>query len=220
MKRPVLALAAGLALGSTGAFAQQTRTVTANQLRLDLRELGHAPVDVIPPGESAITSLVIGADGALYGGTQGKRAHLFRLDPQWGHVYPLGHLPGEESIFHSLVAAPDGSIYIGTSLVNVGRIEERGRDVLARYESYAGGHLYRFDPSAELASRKRMQTPQPGRALGFLDDLGIPVSGEGVVSLVMGEDALYGVTFPNGHFFGRRRWQDSRSRAHRGRALE
>ena len=42
--------------------AQQTSTVTANQLRLDLRFIGHPPEDVIPPGESAITSLVIGAD--------------------------------------------------------------------------------------------------------------------------------------------------------------
>ena len=62
-------------------MAQQTSTVTANQLRLDLRVLGHPPVDVIPPGESAITSLAIGSDGFLYGGTSGARAHLFELDP-------------------------------------------------------------------------------------------------------------------------------------------
>ena len=199
-RRLVVLLAAALA--SRGdSLAQQTRTVTANQLRLDLRFLGHPPMDVIPPGESAITSLVIGADGALYGGTSGTRAHLFRLDPKWGHVFPLGHLSGEESIFHSLVAAADGSIYIGTSLVNRGRVEERGRDVLARYESYEGGHLYRFDPAAELASRERMQHPQPGRPLGFTDDLGIPVAGQAIVGLVMGDGELYGITFPDGHFF-------------------
>ena len=59
--------------------SQQTGTFTANPLRLDLRILGHPPLDVIPPDESAITSLVIGADGCLYGGTSGKRAHLFVL---------------------------------------------------------------------------------------------------------------------------------------------
>jgi outer membrane protein assembly factor BamB len=181
--------------------AQQTRTVTANQLRLDLRHLGHPPVDVIPPGESAVTSLVIGADGILYGATSGKRAHLFALDPAWGHVFPLGHLPGEESIYHSLASAPDASIYIGTTLHNIGRIDERGRDVLAKYEDYAGGHIYRFNAAEERDSRKRMQHPDPSRALPSSEDLGIPVPGEGIVSLVMGEGALYGITFPSGYFF-------------------
>ena len=190
--------------GGGASSAQETSTVTASQLRLDLRLLGHPPEDVIPPGESAITSLVIGADGALYGGTSGKKAHLFRLDPKWGHVFPLGFLPGEESIFHSLAARSDGSIYIGTSLVNVGRVAERGQDVLARYEGYAGGHIYRFDPAAELESRQRMQHPQPDRALGFYQDLGIPVPGQAIVCLVMNmmnRDELYGVTFPGGNFF-------------------
>ncbi len=181
--------------------SQQTRTVTANQLRLDLRLLGHPPLDVIPPGESAITSLVIGADGCLYGGTSGKRAHLFVLDPTWGQVFPLGNLPGEVSIFHSLAASPDGSIFIGTSLINQGRVEERGRDVLARYADYPGGHIYKFDPKKESENRKRMQTLDPNRSLPFVTDLGTAIRGEGIVCLVMGKDELYGVTFPTGHFF-------------------
>jgi hypothetical protein len=181
--------------------AQQTGTVTANQLRLDLRHLGHPPLDVIPPDESAITSLIIGADGCLYGGTSGKRAHLFKLDPKWGHVFPLGHLPNEESIFHSLAAAPDSSIYIGTSLVNLGRIDERGQDVLARYKGYKGGHIYRFDAKKEKRNRIRMQNPNPNKPLGFCKDMGIAVSGEGIVCMIMGNDELYGVTFPTGYFF-------------------
>jgi len=181
--------------------AQQTGTLFVNQLRLDLRPLGHPPLDVIPPGESAITSLVIGADGSLYGGTSGKRAHLFSLEPRWGHVFPLGYLEGEESIFHSLAAAPDGSIFIGTSLYNVGRINERGKDVLARYEDYAGGHIYRFDPMAEKNNRKGMQNPDPQRIVPFVTDLGIPIEGEGIACMIMGRDKLYGVTFPGGHFF-------------------
>ena len=174
---------------------------SANPLRLDLRVLGQPPLDVIPPGESAITSLVVGADGNLYGGTSGKRAHLFVLDPKWGHVFPLGHLPGQESIFHAMAAAPDGSIYIGTSLLNQGRIDERGKDVLLRYKGYAGGHIFRFEPAKELQSRTRMQTPDPSRPLPFAADLGVPVAGESVVSLIYGNGALYGVTFPGGHFF-------------------
>jgi outer membrane protein assembly factor BamB len=190
-----------LILAPVGLAAQETTMYSANPLRLDLRVLGHPPLDVIPPGESAITSLVVGADGNLYGGTSGKRAHLFVLDPKWGHVFPLGHLPGQESIFHSMAAAPDGSIYIGTSLLNQGRIDERGKDVLQRYKGYAGGHIFRFEPAKELQDRKRMTTPDPSRSLPFAADLGVPVAGESVVSLIYGNGALYGVTFPSGHFF-------------------
>lgn len=180
---------------------QQTQTITVNQLRLDVRPLGHPPLDVIPPGESAITSLAVGADGNLYGGTTGRRAHLFVLDPRWGHVFPLGHLPGEESIFHSLVAARDSSIYIGTCLQTWGRIDERGRDVLERYRDYKGGRIYRFDPVRERKSRKRMQRPDPQRPLPEVQDLGIAVPGEGIACMIMGDGVLYGVTFPGGHFF-------------------
>ena len=190
-----------LTLAPVGLAAQETTMYSANPLRLDLRVLGQAPLDVIPPGESAITSLVVGSDGNLYGGTSGKRAHLFVLDPKWGHVFPLGHLPGQESIFHSMAAAPDGSIYIGTSLLNQGRIDERGKDVLLRYKGYAGGHIFRFEPAKELQGRKRMATPDPSRSLPFAADLGVPVVGESVVSLIYGNGALYGMTFPSGHFF-------------------
>ena len=181
--------------------SQQTRTVFSKPLRIDLRNLGHPPLDVIPPGESAITSLVIGADGCLYGGTSGKRAHLFVLDPAQNHVFPLGHLPGEESIHHSMAAAPDGTIWIGTSLFRKGRIDARGRDILARYDGYSGGHIYKFDPKKEHKIRIRMQRPDPDRPLPFVTDLGIAIKGEGIVCLVSGNRELYGITFPNGHFF-------------------
>jgi len=197
----IISLAVFLVVSSALLLSQQTQVVTANALRLDLRPLGHPPLDVIPPGESAVTALAIGADGCLYGGTAGERAHLFVLDPKWGQVFPLGHLPGEKSIFHSLAAGPDGFLYIGTSLVNEGRIDARGRDVLAAYKSYKGGHVYRFDPEKELNSRVRMQRPDPDRPLPFASDLGVPVPGEGIVSLLMGKGDLFGVTFPNGHFF-------------------
>lgn len=186
---------------STVSYSQQTATITPNQLRLDLRSLGRPPLDVIPPGESAVTALVIGQDGCLYGGTSGKKAHLFKLDPQWGHVFPLGYLPGEESIFHSLAPGPDGAIYIGTSLYNRGRVDQKGRDVLARYADYAGGKIYRFDPAQEKAGRKRMQTADPGTPVKHLTDLGIAVAGEGITCLISHDKMLYGVTFPGGNFF-------------------
>jgi len=195
-RKGIIGLASLLAVSSALLLSQQTQVMTANALRLDLR-----PLDVIPPGECAVTALAIGADGYLYGGTSGERAHLFVMNPKWGQVFPLGHLPGEKSIYHSLAAGPDGFLYIGTSLAQEGRIDERGRDVLAAYKTYKGGHIYQFDPEKERDSRVSMQKPDPNRTLPFANDLGVPVPGEGIVSLLMGEDRLFGVTFPNGHFF-------------------
>lgn len=186
---------------SSGAAAQETGSVTANPLRLDLRFLGHPPLDVIPPGEASVTSLVVSTDGRLYGGTSGKKAHLFVLDPRWGHVFPLGFLPGEQSVFHSLAAAPDGSLYIGTCLPLRGQLHERGKDVISRYEGYSGGHIYRFNTQKERQNRIRMQNPDPNRPLPFIEDLGAAVPGEGIVCLIMGVNELCGVTFPKGHFF-------------------
>lgn len=196
-----LLLVVCLVLSGMNLQAQQTGTVSANQLRLDLRKLGHPPLDVLPPGESAITSLVIGVDGCVYGGTSGERAHLFVLDPKWGHVFPLGHLPGEESIYHSLATTADYSVYIGTSLHNQGKIASQGKDVLDRYDNYAGGHLYRFHALKEREGRKRMQHADPQRPLPEVEDLGVVISGEGIVCLISDEEHLYGVTFPGGHFF-------------------
>jgi sugar lactone lactonase YvrE len=180
---------------------QQTRTVFSHPLRIDLRNLGRPPLDVIPPGESAITSLVIAGDGRIYGGTSGKRAHIFVLDPAWDQVFPLGHIPGEESIQHSLVAAPDGSLWIGTSLYHSRHNDKKGQEILARYEDYPGGHIYRFDPQEERESRKRMQRPETERPIPFITDQGIAIQGEGIVCMVCGNRELYGVTFPSGHFF-------------------
>lgn len=186
---------------SSGAAAQETGSVTANPLRLDLRFLGHPPLDVIPPGEASVTSLVVSTDGRLYGGTSGKKAHLFVLDPRWGHVFPLGFLPGEQSVFHSLAAAPDGSLYIGTCLPLRGQLHERGKDVISMYEGYSGGHIYRFNAQKERQNRIRMQNPDPNRPLPFIEDLGAAVPGEGIVCMIMGVKELCGVTFPKGHFF-------------------
>jgi len=62
------------------------------QVRIDLRDLGYPPMDVIPPDESAIRALAVAPDGTLYGATSGKRSHLFKLSPVHGYVEPLGVL--------------------------------------------------------------------------------------------------------------------------------
>jgi hypothetical protein len=61
-----------------------------SQVRIDMRELGYPPLDVIPSDESAIHALAVSPDGTIYGATSGKRSHLFVLYPAHGYVQPLG----------------------------------------------------------------------------------------------------------------------------------
>lgn len=149
--------------------------VVAPQTRLDLRDLGHAPLDVIPDGESGITSLAASPDGNLYGATSGVHSHLFVLNPRHGYVVPLGMIPGTTSVTHSLVASVDGRVFLGTK---------------------PGGHLVEYAQPA-------LESPiQIGRTLPVIDH-GIPVAGQSIAALALDQDAnvIYGLTSPDAHFF-------------------
>src|ERR1700749_2949567 len=98
------------------------------QTRMDARDLGYAPLDVIPDGESGITSLVAAPNGDLYGATSGSHAHLFVLNPRHGYVQPLGVIPGTTSITNAIVVSASGDIFLGTS---------------------PGGHLLKYVPHDE-----------------------------------------------------------------------
>ena len=105
-------------LGCVPAVAQRDAKYdqsVVSQVRIDLRDLGYPPLDVIPADESAIRALTVAPDGKVYGATSGARAHLFVLDPQHGYVVPLGSLP-DRTVHHALVAGGNGEIYIGTAL--------------------------------------------------------------------------------------------------------
>ena len=159
------------------------------QTRIDLRNLGYPPEDVIPPDESAIRALAIAPDGAVYGATSGKRSHLFVLYPQHGYVQPLGVLPGVKTVHHSLVVSTQGDVFIGGST----GVDNGG----AGYENYAGGHLLKY------AHRNDEQTQiSIGHPLAVAD-LGAPVPGDGIYSLAIDRKAgtIYGLTYPHGHFF-------------------
>src|SRR5438067_9930059 len=89
------------------AWAQRTLEYdesVVKQIRIDLRDLGYPPVDVIPSDESAIRSLTVAPNGAIYGATSGRRSHLFVLDPRHGWVQPLGYLKEVTTVHRSLVA--------------------------------------------------------------------------------------------------------------------
>lgn len=145
------------------------------QVRIDLRDLGYAPLDVIPPEESAIRALAVAADGTLYGATSGKRSHLFRLNPAHGYVEPLGALEGVSAVCRSLVIAGNGNVYIGTT---------------------PGGRLLRYTPGREPTTA-RIGTPLK------TEDLGVAVSGENIHALAIDRvrDRIYGLTSPSGYLF-------------------
>ncbi len=147
------------------------------QVRIDLRDLGYPPVDVIPPDESAIRALAVAPDGKLYGATSGKRSHLFVLDPVHGYVLTLGFLEGVSAVEGALVVSRTGDVYIGTS---------------------PGGHLLKYaQQRPESESVPQVLKPVP------VIDLGAPVSGESISALAIdrGRDKIFGLTRPNGHFF-------------------
>jgi len=146
------------------------------QVRIDARELGYPPVDVIPSDESAVHALATAPDGTLYGATSGKRSHLFLMSPVHGYVVPLGFLKGVSAVQRSLVVAQNGDVYIGTSpdghLLKYAPVDHRH------------GHI-RIDEAAETT------------------DLGVPVAGESIYALAIdrGRGRIFGLTYPNGSFF-------------------
>src|SRR5579885_1715194 len=72
-----------------------------SQVRIDARDLGYPPADVIPSGESAIHALAVSPKGLIYGVTGGKRSHLFVISPEHGYVQPLGFLKDVSAIYRS-----------------------------------------------------------------------------------------------------------------------
>ena len=146
------------------------------QTRIDLRDLGYPPIDVIPNGESEIHSLAVAPNGVVWGATSGKRSHLLTLDPQHGYVQPLGVLPGVTKVTNGVVVSPKGDVYIGAGLPN--------------------GHLFRYKPGKDYD--KPIQIGKPLE----VEDLGAPVPGEGIYALAINNGGvIWGVTWPNGTVF-------------------
>jgi hypothetical protein len=177
---------------SPGALAQRPLEYdysVVRQVRVDLRDLGYPPVDVIPAEESAIRSLAVAPNGALYGATSGRRSHLFVLFPVHGYVQPLGYLEGVTTVHHALVVSRTGDVYLGASA----GVDNGGEG----YENYAGGHLLRYRPAGD--ERKPLRVDAPCEVA----DLGAPAPGEGIYTLAIDRerDIIYGLTYPNGHFF-------------------
>jgi hypothetical protein len=161
------------------AFSQRNRdydTVVVRQTRIDARDLGYPPIDIIPDGESGITSLAVAPNGDLYGATSGGHAHLFVLTPRHGYIQPLGIVPGATSIAHALAVSASGDVYIGTC---------------------PDGHILKYVPHDEQGQNIQIGKPLP------IADLGQPIPGESIFTLTIDRNAnaIYGLTAPNTHFF-------------------
>jgi outer membrane protein assembly factor BamB len=172
----LLALALLLSAAAYGQRDPDYDKVVVLPTRIDARDLGYAPLDVIPNDESGITSLTVAPTGKLYGATSGKHSHLFVLIPRHGYVQPLGVIPGATAVTHAVAVSAAGDVYIGMS---------------------PEGHLLKYTPGDE-----DHQTIQIGKPLP-VTDLGQPVAGESIFALTIDRkaDALYGLTSPNAHFF-------------------
>ncbi|MGC2402151.1 MAG: hypothetical protein WA510_20325 [Acidobacteriaceae bacterium] len=179
MKVKGLLLIAAILPAGTLAHSQRDRgydKVVVRQTRIDARDLGYPPIDVIPDGESSITSLSVAPNGYLYGATSGARAHLFVLNPRHGYVEPLGVIPAATSVTHAVAVSASGEVYIGTS---------------------PGGRLLKYTPGEEDSQQIQIGKPLP------TTDLGQPIPGESIFALTIDRNAnaIYGLTSPNTHFF-------------------
>jgi hypothetical protein len=150
--------------------------VVVPQTRIDLRDLGYSPVDLIPDGESGVTSLAVAPNGDIYGATSGTRSHLFVLNPLHGYVSPIGVIPETTSVTHAVVISEDGHVFIGTT---------------------PGGHLLEYTPG-DIDGQKI----EIGKALP-VTDRGVAVPGESIFALAIDRRAkrIYGLTSPNAHAF-------------------
>ncbi len=178
--------------------------------RLGYRDLGYLHFSQIPADGSYITSLTATPDGQVYGATSGFRSYLFVFSPKTDQVKPLGYLPGCEGVHHSMAAGRDGSLFLGggQNVIQPFPIARRSggglnwvsedlwQQVENRYRGYAGGHLYRYEPAPP---GQAWQGDKPAK----VEDLGIPVPGDGIYCLAMDpeREVLYGISYPHGHFF-------------------
>jgi outer membrane protein assembly factor BamB len=176
---------------------------------MDYRTLGYPNFNEIPGDAAFITALAAGPD-QIYGATSGVQSYLFVYAPNTNRVKPLGRLGDAQGVHHSLAVDAAGIVYIGTgkNLLKSFTIkpdlsfglnhisQDLWTQVKEHYSGYAGGHILRYDPSAEPKTSK---PDQPA----IVKDLGVPVAGDGIYCMTLdpNRQVLYGITYPRAHFF-------------------
>jgi streptogramin lyase len=150
--------------------------VVVPQTRIDARDLGYSPDDLIPDEESGITALSVAPDGDVFGATSGTRSHLFVINPQHGYVVPIGVIPNAKAVTQALVVSAAGNVFLGVT---------------------PSGHLLEYTPH----DLDNLQI-EIGKPLSVVDH-GSPVAGESISALAIDRKrgVIYGLTKPNAHLF-------------------
>jgi outer membrane protein assembly factor BamB len=150
--------------------------VVVPQTRIDARDLGYSPDDLVPDGESGITSLSMAPDGNIFGATSGLHSHLFVINPQHGYVVPVGVIPDAKAVTQALVISATGRVFLGVA---------------------PSGHLLEYVPHDLENLQIEIGKPLP------VVDHGVPVSGESISALTIDRkrNFIYGLTAPNAHLF-------------------
>ncbi len=155
----------------------------------------------IPRNESAITALAMGDNGMLFGATSGNKSHLFTYLPLTKRFMPLNTFGEDRSLCRNMVVDGQGRIYMGTMGLGKEKMD---------------GHLYMYNvPEKELVFNS-LDDRDKGEftllykpphiispELAAIDDLGVPVRGEGVFAMAIDKERnrIYGLTSPGGKFF-------------------
>lgn len=165
-------------VGST-AFAQRDAAydrVVVTQTRIDARDLGYSPDDLIPDDEAGITSMALAPNGDVFGATSGARSHLFAINPQHGYVVPIGVIPDAKAVTQALVISAEGNVFLGVS---------------------PSGHLLEYAPKGLDDLQIEIGKPLT------VADHGVAVAGESISALAIDRkrNVIYGLTKPNAHFF-------------------
>jgi hypothetical protein len=202
----------GLILNFYSVSAQQWINPHFDTHRMDYRDLGYPEQNLIPADNSRITALMTHSNGFIYGATSGKsQSYFFFYNRFINKVRPLGKIGNEKGVYHCILEGSDEEIYIGTGLnmfaplkftsdfpVEVEGIEKQlWKDIKAPYESYPGGHIYKYDPKTGDVHRYTNEDASP------LEDLGIPVANNTVYAMTFSPEKtkIYGLSYPDAIFF-------------------
>jgi hypothetical protein len=199
-------------LGSPVLRSQQWVNPHFDTHRMDYRDLGYPAQNLIPADNSRITALMAHSNGFIYGATSGKtQSYLFFYNRFINKVRPLGRIGAETGVHHCLLEGKSGEIYIGTGLNMLapvkftedfpvsyeGTEKQMWKDIKAHYASYAGGHIFKYDPVTGDKRRYANQDPTP------LADLGIPLANNSIYAMTFSHDSnsIYGISYPDAEFF-------------------
>jgi len=193
-------------------FAQQWANPHFDTHRMDYRDLGYPTQNLIPADNSQITALLAHSNGFVYGATSGKtQSYLFFYNRFINKVRPLGKIANGNGVYHCLLEGNDGQIYIGTGLsmlaplkltedfpVGLEAVEKQlWKDIVAPYNEYEGGHIYKYDPKSGDVKRYTNDDQCP------LKDLGVPVKNNTVYAMTFNTEKtkIYGLSYPDANFF-------------------